>query len=40
MFLNEVINEWQVRMIRDIEINKLNFRYFDGKRKLGPEYDV
>ena len=29
-----------MRMIRDIEIDHLNFRYFDGKHKLGPEYEV
>ena len=29
-----------MRMIRDIEIDDLNFRYFDGKHKLGPEYEV
>ena len=40
MFLNRVIDKWQVRMIRDIEIDKLNFRYFDGKHELGPEYDI
>ena len=29
-----------MRMIRDIEIDDLKFRYFDGKHKLGPEYEV
>ena len=29
-----------MRMLRDIEVYKLNFRYFDGKHELGPEYEV
>ena len=29
-----------MRMIRDIEIDDLSLRYFDGKHKLGPEYEV
>ena len=29
-----------MRMFRDIEVDKLNFRYFDGKNRLGPEYEV
>ena len=29
-----------MRMLRDIEVDKLKFRYFDGKHRLGPEYEV
>ncbi|MCJ1450574.1 hypothetical protein MMC28_000907 [Mycoblastus sanguinarius] len=28
-----------VRMIKGIELDKLNYRYFDGKTKLSPQYD-
>lgn len=40
MLRNGIADKGQVRMIKDIEIDKLNFRYFDGKHKLGPDYDV
>ncbi|KAL2036509.1 hypothetical protein N7G274_010739 [Stereocaulon virgatum] len=29
-----------VRMIKDIKIDKLNIRYFDGKHELEPKYEI
>ena len=32
-------NRAKVRMIKDVELDKLKYIYFDGRNKLGPPYN-